>query len=108
MGALRPGFAAGAGFALRARGVGEAEFGQHLLELVQQRSDLLVGLGRERAEGLGRTPIHVVSANAMTEHVEASREAGADGHIAKPISAEVLFATLEGVAEQGAQAAAAA
>ena len=37
---------------MRARGVGEAEFGQHLLELVEQGADFLV-LRRERAEGLG-------------------------------------------------------
>jgi len=49
----------------------------------------------EAAEGRSQTPIIMVSANAMAEHVAASLDAGANGHIAKPISAERLFAALE-------------
>ena len=39
----------------------------------------------EQANGLGRTPIVVVSANTSAEDVRDCIEAGADGHIAKPV-----------------------
>ena len=39
----------------------------------------------EQAEGLGRTPIVVVSANTSAEDVRDGVEAGADGHLAKPV-----------------------
>ncbi|MHB8283399.1 MAG: PAS domain S-box protein [Caulobacteraceae bacterium] len=48
----------------------------------------------EVAHGL-RTPILALSANALPEHVAASRAAGADGHLAKPITAAALFAGLD-------------
>jgi signal transduction histidine kinase/NO-binding membrane sensor protein with MHYT domain/ActR/RegA family two-component response regulator len=48
----------------------------------------------ERREGLDRTPIIFVSANAMPEHVEASRAAGGDAHIAKPVAAARMFEAL--------------
>jgi signal transduction histidine kinase/CheY-like chemotaxis protein len=48
----------------------------------------------ERREGRDRTPILFVSANAMPEHVEAARAAGADGHLSKPIAADRLFAAI--------------
>jgi signal transduction histidine kinase/CheY-like chemotaxis protein len=41
--------------------------------------------------GQGRTPILMLTANAMAEHVEAGRRAGADGHLAKPITTATLF-----------------
>ncbi|RAK65592.1 PAS domain-containing hybrid sensor histidine kinase/response regulator [Phenylobacterium kunshanense] len=46
---------------------------------------------REAAAGALRTPIFVLTANAMPEHVSASRAAGADGHISKPINADELL-----------------
>ncbi|MGC1301710.1 MAG: ATP-binding protein [Caulobacteraceae bacterium] len=46
----------------------------------------------EDVGGLDRTPILVLSANAMPEHLRACTEAGADGHIAKPITAGDLLA----------------
>jgi signal transduction histidine kinase/ActR/RegA family two-component response regulator len=49
----------------------------------------------ETSEGKSQTPIIMVSANAMSEHISASLAAGANGHLAKPISAERLFAALE-------------
>jgi CheY-like chemotaxis protein len=52
---------------------------------------------RERALGLRRTPIVALTANAMPEHQEASRQAGADEHVCKPVSAQGL---LEVVARQ--------
>jgi signal transduction histidine kinase/ActR/RegA family two-component response regulator len=39
-----------------------------------------------------RTLIHVLTANAMPEHVNASLAAGADGHLSKPIVADTLLA----------------
>ena len=46
---------------------------------------------RERAMGLPRTPIVALTANAMPEHQEASRLAGADEHVSKPVSAQTLL-----------------
>jgi CheY-like chemotaxis protein len=51
--------------------------------------------GLERARGGGRTPILMLSANAMPEHVEAAHAAGADGHVAKPITPPRLIAATE-------------
>ena len=52
-----------------------------------------------------RTPILAVSANAMSEHVAASRAAGADQHIAKPVVPDAL---LQAMADKLAAAAEAA
>ncbi|MFK0298201.1 ATP-binding protein [Brevundimonas sp. NPDC090276] len=41
-----------------------------------------------------RTPILMLSANAMTEHREAARDAGADLHLAKPVTARDLLTAL--------------
>ena len=41
-----------------------------------------------------RTPILVLSANAMAEHVQGSRDVGADDHVAKPVTAPLLIAAL--------------
>ncbi len=48
----------------------------------------------EEAHGRGHTPVIIVSANCMPEHVEAGRAAGADGHLAKPISVAALLGAL--------------
>ena len=45
----------------------------------------------ERAAGPAAHPDLALTANALPEHVEASTNAGADGHLAKPISAPALF-----------------
>ena len=45
----------------------------------------------EARHGRGRTPILMLTANAMTEHVEAGRAAGADGHLTKPLTMAALF-----------------
>jgi len=52
----------------------------------------------EQASGSGRTPIYVLTANAMPEHVGASVAAGADDHISKPIRAEALLEAVGRVA----------
>jgi PAS domain S-box-containing protein len=54
----------------------------------------------EAARGAAPTPIHVLTGNAMPEHVAASLAAGADGHLSKPIAADAL---LERVAETAAR-----
>jgi PAS domain S-box-containing protein len=46
---------------------------------------------REASAHRNRTPIYVLTANAMPEHVAASAAAGADGHLSKPILAENLI-----------------
>ena len=57
----------------------------------------------EEHHGLNRTPVLMLTANAMSEHVEAGRAAGADGHLTKPVTMTSLFeaigAALEPVRE---------
>lgn len=48
----------------------------------------------EVESGLPRTPILMLTANAMPEHVAAGAAAGADGHLAKPITAPALLGAL--------------
>ena len=47
------------------------------------------------------TPILMLTANAMAEHVEAGRAAGADGHLTKPLTLAALF---DGIAQAVAPA----
>ena len=49
----------------------------------------------EAALRLPRTPVVMLTANALGEHVEASLKAGADRHLAKPIRAAELLAVVE-------------
>ncbi|OYW89729.1 MAG: hypothetical protein B7Z13_16310 [Caulobacterales bacterium 32-67-6] len=49
----------------------------------------------EAGENRARTPIIMLTANALPDHVEAGRVAGADGHLSKPIT---LVGLLDGVA----------
>jgi len=46
---------------------------------------------RERAHGLPRTPVIMLTANALDDHVRTSLEAGADLHLSKPIRAMALI-----------------
>jgi signal transduction histidine kinase/ActR/RegA family two-component response regulator len=62
----------------------------------------------EAACGRNRTPIIIVSANCLKEHVDAGRAAGADAHLDKPISAAALINAISTHAEEAAQAAQAA
>ena len=55
---------------------------------------------QERASGADRTPVFILSANAMPEHARASLAAGADRHITKPISAPELLGALAAVARE--------
>jgi CheY-like chemotaxis protein len=48
-----------------------------------------------------RTPIIVLTANAMPEHCQAALAAGADLHLAKPITAQALIAGIEAALATG-------
>ncbi len=56
----------------------------------------------EELSGRPRTPILMLSANAGPEHLRAGALAGADGHVAKPITAASLTAALAEVFEPDA------
>ena len=45
----------------------------------------------ELADGLRRTPVVMLTANALPEHVAEARAAGADLHLAKPFTAKALY-----------------
>jgi len=45
----------------------------------------------ETAMGAPRTPVVMLTANALPEHMAAAREAGADHHLSKPFGAEALI-----------------
>ena len=53
---------------------------------------------REAGAGRGRTTVLALTANAMPEDVEATRAAGADGHLTKPITAADLLEAVRDVA----------
>jgi signal transduction histidine kinase/ActR/RegA family two-component response regulator len=73
-----------------------------LMDLQMPEMDGLTAIrairAREADEGAARTPIVVLSANVMRDHVEASAAAGADGHIGKPFRAEDLITAVIGAA----------
>ena len=53
-----------------------------------------------------RTPVLMLTANALPEHVQAGTAAGADGHVAKPVSASGLLAAISEVLDLEAREAA--
>ncbi|QBX38207.1 response regulator [Brevundimonas sp. S30B] len=59
----------------------------------------------EASSSAQRTPIVILTANALPEHVEAAHLAGADRHLAKPFSVEELLALLEELPQYAAEAA---
>jgi len=56
----------------------------------------------EAASALPPRPIIIVSANCLPDHVAAGQAAGADAHIAKPVSAAKVLNALAGVTAQAA------
>jgi CheY-like chemotaxis protein len=58
----------------------------------------------EAQRGWDRTPVLMLTANAMPEHIEAGRKAGADGHLAKPVTMATLFAGIDQVLTAAAPA----
>ena len=61
--------------------------------------------GEEAESGRARLPIVVVSANVAPEQLTATRVAGADGHIGKPIRTEELVAAIAEAVSGGSEAA---
>jgi signal transduction histidine kinase/CheY-like chemotaxis protein len=59
----------------------------------------------EAQQGRGRTPILMLTANAMAEHVEAGRAAGSDGHLTKPLTLAALFDGIDQVMNRRERAA---
>ncbi|MGH6966024.1 MAG: ATP-binding protein, partial [Phenylobacterium sp.] len=58
----------------------------------------------ELEAGLPRTPVIMLTANALDEHIRASHEAGADLHLSKPIHAMALIESIvEAIAAQDAE-----
>jgi signal transduction histidine kinase/CheY-like chemotaxis protein len=53
----------------------------------------------EAAEGLTRTPIVAVSANAMQHQMDEYRAAGMELHVSKPIQAQALYAAVQAALE---------
>jgi signal transduction histidine kinase/ActR/RegA family two-component response regulator len=59
----------------------------------------------ETEAGLPRTPVIMLTANALDEHVRASHEAGADLHLSKPIHAIALIESIvQAIAARGGEA----
>ncbi|WGM40847.1 ATP-binding protein [Caulobacter sp. NIBR1757] len=56
---------------------------------------------RERIMGATRTPVIMLTANALDEHVQASLAAGADAHLSKPVRADSLLAAIAAALEPG-------
>jgi signal transduction histidine kinase/ActR/RegA family two-component response regulator len=48
----------------------------------------------ERETGAKRTPVIMLTANALDEHIRSSHEAGADLHLSKPIHAQALIESI--------------
>jgi PAS domain S-box-containing protein len=69
------------------------------LVLMDMQMPVMDGLSATEAiralETTGRTPIIMLSANAMAEHRDQACAAGADLHVSKPITAESLLAGIE-------------
>ncbi|MBL0948555.1 MAG: response regulator [Brevundimonas sp.] len=59
----------------------------------------------EIREGRAPTPVVMLTANALAEHVAAARAAGADRHLAKPFDAAELIETVLQLPDQARQAA---
>ena len=84
----------------------DAAFASHfdiiLMDMQMPVMDGLTAVQRIRASSsiCRDVPIVMMTANAMREHIEASRSAGADVHLAKPITAETLFAAMNEAMER--------
>ena len=58
----------------------------------------------ERQAGLERTPVIMLTASVLPEHIDASLAAGADHHVSKPISARALLAAVMEICGAGGEA----
>lgn len=83
---------------------GAAEFDLVLMDMQMPVMDGLTATRVIRAmeieRGAPRTPIVMLSANAMAEHIAQSAAAGADGHIGKPVTAASLLVGMQAALEQ--------
>jgi PAS domain S-box-containing protein len=74
-----------------------------LMDMQMPVMDGLTAVRRIRAlegeRGLARTPILMLTANALPEHAAQSQAAGADGHVAKPITTAALAKAIFAVSE---------
>jgi CheY-like chemotaxis protein len=52
--------------------------------------------GFEHRTARDRTPVIMLTANALDEHIKAGQEAGADMHLSKPIHAQALIECIVG------------
>ena len=85
-----------------AQAVAACESGSFDVVLMDMQMPRMDGLSATRAirameaerPNAPRTPILMLSANAMAEHRDAAREAGADLHLAKPVTARDLLTAL--------------
>jgi len=59
----------------------------------------------EVAMGVPRTPVVMLTANALPEHIAAGMDAGADRHLAKPFSVDALLAMVQELTTDAPQAA---
>jgi PAS domain S-box-containing protein len=77
----------------------QATFDLILMDMQMPEMDGLTATRRIRARegrlGLPATPIAMLSANAMKDHVDQALAAGCDVHIAKPVSPEALLNGME-------------
>jgi len=85
-----------------AKGVAAAAGGAFDLILMDMQMPVMDGLTatrairrREAEIGAPPVPIIVLTANVLPEHVQACLEAGADSHLAKPVSAPALLAAMQ-------------
>ncbi|MBS0334897.1 MAG: response regulator, partial [Proteobacteria bacterium] len=57
----------------------------------------------ERETGSRRTPVIMLTANALDEHIRSSQDAGADLHLSKPIHAQALIESIMSAMNAGAE-----
>ena len=91
-----------------AEAVEAATAGRFDLILMDMQMPVMDGLtairairAQEKSRAAPPVPILALTANAMPEHIRASLEAGAGGHITKPITAKVLLAAMAQACAQG-------
>ncbi|HEY3812224.1 MAG TPA: ATP-binding protein [Caulobacteraceae bacterium] len=75
-----------------------APFDVVLMDMQMPVMDGLTAIGcireHERMSGLHRAPVIMLTANALPEHIRAAAEAGADRHLAKPVTAQTLLGAI--------------
>jgi signal transduction histidine kinase/CheY-like chemotaxis protein len=78
---------------------GEGRFDLILMDMQMPVMDGLTATAAirtlEAEKAMARIPIVMLTANALAEHVAAGKAAGADGHLAKPITLTSLFNAIE-------------